>query len=141
MIKNETAYKKALNALKEDQKVIQARKLQFSEQNLNEDQIEQLLQPLISFNEQLKSEVEYYERIKRGNFNSVLNLTDMGKLLIAYRIYLNMSQAELANKLGVSEAQVSRDERHEYYGATTEKIEKVKEAMGMRTKTSIELPV
>lgn len=25
-----------------------------------------------------------------------------------------MSQAELANKLGVSEAQVSKDERHEY---------------------------
>lgn len=140
MIKNETAYKKALDALKEDQKVIQVRKKQFLEQKLTEDQIEYLLQPLISFNEQLKAEVEYYEKIKRGNFNDVLKLTDVGKLLIAYRIYLNMSQAELANKLGVSEAQVSRDERHEYYGATTEKIEKVKEAMGMHTVTTIELP-
>ena len=139
MIKNETAYKKALKALKADQEVIQVRKQQFLEKDLNEDQINYLQQPLISFNEQLKAEVEYYEKIKSGNFNSVPKLTDVGKLLIAYRIYLDMSQAELANKLGVSEAQVSRDERHEYYGASTEKIEKVKSAMGMRTKISIEL--
>ncbi len=50
-----------------------------------------------------------------------------------------MTQSELANKLGVSEPQVSRDERHEYYGATTEKIETVMEAMGMKTTIIIEI--
>lgn len=50
-----------------------------------------------------------------------------------------MTQAELAKKLGVSEAQVSRDERHEYYGATTEKIEKVMKAMDMRATINIEI--
>ena len=140
MIKNETAYNKTLVALEEDKKVIQVRKQQYLERGIPEDQIEYLLQPLISFNEQLKAEVESYERIKRGNFDDVFKLTDVGKLLIAYRIFINMSQAELAKRLEVSEAQVSRDERHEYYGATTEKIEKVKEAMGMRTVTTIKLP-
>ncbi|MFD0958084.1 helix-turn-helix domain-containing protein [Paenibacillus chungangensis] len=43
-----------------------------------------------------------------------------------------MTQSELARKLEVSEAQVSRDERNEYYGATAEKIEAVMSAMGMR---------
>lgn len=50
-----------------------------------------------------------------------------------------MTQAELANKLGVSESQVSRDERHEYYGATTEKIETVMESMGMKAIINIEI--
>ncbi len=97
------------------------------------------IQPLISFHEQLKAEVEYYEKIKRGSFNPIYKFTDIGKTLIAYRIYLGMTQAELANKLGVSESQVSRDERHEYYGATTEKIETVMEAMGMKATINIEL--
>ena len=58
--------------------------------------------------------------------------------MIVYRIYWGMAQAELAKKLGVTESQVSRDERHEYYGATTEKIETVMDAMGMKATINIE---
>lgn len=87
----------------------------------------------------LKAEVEYYERIKRGTFNPIYKFTDIGKTLIAYRIYLNMPQFELAKRLQVSEAQVSRDERNEYYGATTEKIENVMKALGMRATINIEI--
>ncbi|HEY0827269.1 MAG TPA: hypothetical protein VGE40_04180 [Bacilli bacterium] len=42
-----------------------------------------------------------------------------------------MTQSQLAEQLGVAEAQVSRDERHEYYGATTDKVEKVMKAINM----------
>jgi len=66
--------------------------------------------------------IKAVEKIKRGSFNQIYKFTDIKKALIAYRIYLEMTQAKLANKLGVSESQLSRDERHEYYGATTEKI-------------------
>jgi transcriptional regulator with XRE-family HTH domain len=51
-----------------------------------------------------------------------------------------MSQQELADKLGVSESQISRDEKNEYNGATKERIEQVMNAMGMRTVTHIEFP-
>ena len=111
----------------------------FEEMGLNSEQIKLAIQPLFSFHEQLKAEVEYYEKIKRGSFNPIYKFTDIGKTLIAYRIYLGMTQAELANKLGVSESQVSRDERHEYYGATTEKIETIMEAMGMKAIINIEI--
>lgn len=60
-------------------------------------------------------------------------------MLTAYRIYLSMPQTELAKRLSVSEAQVSRDERNEYYGATTEKIEHVMKALGMKATINIEL--
>lgn len=139
MIKNESAYQKAVEKLKQDQEFISSEKRRFEEMGLNSDQTKMAIQPLISFHEQLKAEVGYYEKIKRGSFNPIYKFTDIGKTLIAYRIYLGMTQAELANKLGVSESQVSRDERHEYYGATTEKIETVMEAMGMKAIINIEI--
>ncbi|WP_168118571.1 SEC-C metal-binding domain-containing protein [Paenibacillus sp. HB172176] len=58
-----------------------------------------------------------------------IKLIDIGKALVAYRIYTGISQQELAARLNVSEAQVSRDERHEYYGATKERIQEVMQAM------------
>lgn len=139
MIKNETAYQKAVEKLKQDQEYIKSEKNRFEKMELNAEQVDMAIQPLISFHEQLKAEVEYYERIKRGTFNPVYKFTDIGKTLIAYRIYLNLPQVELAKKLQVSEAQVSRDERNEYYGATTEKIENVMRAMGMKATIKIEI--
>ena len=139
MIKNEPAYQKAVEKLKQDQEFIASEKKRFEDMGLNSEQIKLAIQPLFSFHEQLKAEIEYYEKIKRGSFNPIYKFTDSGKTLIAYRIYLGMTQAELANKLGVSESQVSRDERHEYYGATTEKIETVMESMGMKATINIEI--
>lgn len=139
MIKNETAYQKAVEKLKQDQEYINSEKKRFEKMKLNAEQVDMAIQPLISFHEQLKAEVEYYERIKRGTFNPIYKFTDIGKTLIAYRIYLNLPQVELAKRLRVSEAQVSRDERNEYYGATTEKIENVMKAMGIKATINIEI--
>lgn len=139
MIKNETAYQKALEKLKQDKIFITKEKIRFVEMGLNDEQVNMAIEPLISFHEQLKEEVEYYERIKRGLFNPIHKFTDIGKSLIAFRIYMNMTQSELAKKLEVSEAQISRDERNEYYGATTEKIEAVMSAMGMKATINIEI--
>lgn len=139
MIKNETAYQKAQEKLKQDKDFIAKEKMRFKEMGLNNEQIDMAIEPLLSFHEQLKEEVEYYERIKRGSFNPIHKFTDIGKSLIAFRIYINMTQSELARKLEVSEAQVSRDERNEYYGATAEKIEAVMNAMGMKATINIEI--
>lgn len=58
--------------------------------------------------------------------------------MIAYRIYLGLSQQEHADRLGVSASQGSRGERNEYYGATLERIQEVMEAMSMVVKTEIQ---
>lgn len=138
MIKTDSAYKKAVEKLKEDKKLIEAQKNKLIDLNLTEEQIDQALQPMITFHIQLKEEVEYYEAIKRGIFLPIIDLSGIGRTLIAYRIYRNMSQEKLAQKLGVSPAQISRDERNEYYGATIEKIQKVMTVLEMHTKTKIE---
>lgn len=139
MIKNESAYQKATEKLKQDNVFIANEEKRFKEMGLNEEQIDLAIQPLISFHEQLSDEIKYYEKVKRGSFNPIHKFTEIGKTLIAYRIYIGMSQQKLAKELGVSESQVSRDERHEYYGATTEKVENVMKAMGMKATISIEV--
>jgi DNA-directed RNA polymerase specialized sigma subunit len=139
VIKNESAYQKAVEKLAEDLEYIEQEKARLKSLGLDGEQIEAAIQPLVCFHQQLKEEVAYYEAIKRGVFNPIHRLTDIGKSLIAYRIYINMTQAELADKLEVSEAQVSRDERHEYYGASIDKIEKVMAAMGMVTTINIDI--
>ncbi|WP_037289493.1 helix-turn-helix domain-containing protein [Saccharibacillus sacchari] len=139
MIKTEAAYRKAISKLKEDLAFIQQEKDRFQALGLNDEQIERAIEPQIAFHEQMKEEVAYYERIKRGEFAPIWNLSEIGRTLIAYRIYIGLSQQELAARLNISETQVSRDERNEYYGATTERIQAVMQAMGMRVVSKVEL--
>ncbi|WP_121614400.1 helix-turn-helix domain-containing protein [Mesobacillus foraminis] len=138
MIKTESAYREAIEKLKQDQEFIKRQKEMFEDMGLTPENIELALQPYISFHEQLKEEVDYYERIKRGEFEPIFNLKTIGKTLIAYRIYKGMSQQQLAEKLGVSASQVSRDEKNEYYGATIERIQEVIDALGMVSITKVD---
>ncbi|WP_404407921.1 helix-turn-helix domain-containing protein [Jeotgalibacillus malaysiensis] len=138
MIKTESAYKKALEKLQEDKDFIQKQRKVLADMDLTKEQVEKALQPAITFHEQLKEEVIYYERIKRGEFEPIINFHNLGKSLIAYRIYLGLSQQELAERLDVSASQISRDERNEYYGATLERLQQVMEAMQMIAKTEIQ---
>lgn len=138
MIKTETAYKKTLKKLQEDQCFIEKQKKSLEKKGLTAEQVTKALQPTISFHEQLIEEVTYYERIIRGEFDTIINLHDIGKVLIAYRIYLGKSQQELADRLETSSAQISRDERNEYHGATIERLQQVMEAMSMISETHIQ---
>jgi DNA-directed RNA polymerase specialized sigma subunit len=138
MIKTESAYREAIEKLKQDKEFIVIEKKRFKDLGLEEDHVELAIQPYISFHEQLKEEVEYYERIKRGEFEPVFNLLTIGKTLIAFRIYRGITQQELAEILKVSPSQVSRDERNEYYGATIERIQSVMNAMNMNSVTKVD---
>lgn len=139
MIKTDIDYQKSVEKLKEDLHFIDEQKKKLSEMGLSGEQINRAIEPSISFHEQLKEEVEYYEHIKRGDFEPIFNLENLGKTLIACRIYLGISQKELADRLGVSSAQISRDERNEYFGVTIEKIQRVMEALKITSKTEIEI--
>ncbi len=48
-----------------------------------------------------------------------------------------LSQKELADRLGVSEAQVSRDERNEYHSVTMERAQRILDAMGETLTTRV----
>lgn len=142
MIRTEKEYQEMIQRLDKDRDFIRIQREHFQKMGLTEDQINLALEPAMSFHEQLKEEVEYYERIKRGDFGAIVNLFGLEKLLIGLRISLGISQSELARRLGVSEAQVSKDERNEYHGISVEKAQRILEALNVTVTTKVEqLPV
>jgi DNA-binding XRE family transcriptional regulator len=141
MIRTETEYKKALEHLARDADVLKAQKQHLLTMGLDGDELRRAMEPMESFVDQLKEEIEIYERMRRGDLGSLHNLTSIGRWLIGIRIAKGMTQRQLAGILEVSEAQVSRDEKNEYYGITVERAQRILEAFGVRFTATIEEPV
>jgi transcriptional regulator with XRE-family HTH domain len=58
---------------------------------------------------------------------------------VALRIARGISQREFAERLGVHESQVSRDERNDYHGITVDRANRVLDALKVQMKSSFEL--
>lgn len=138
MIKTEKEYLEAKSRLISEFKELDAHAIKMKKSGLNPEQIKLALDPLTSFSLQLKEEVEEYEKLKRGQFDILENFNGIGRMLVSLRIFKGMKQKDLAEKLKVNEAQVSRDERNEYHGASIEKIQSVLDALGVTLKSAIE---
>jgi len=139
MIRNETEYKEAVARLAEERNRLGEHRARLKESGLADEEIKRVIDPMESFHLQLKEEVESYERLKRGEFDELVNFRGFGHLLIALRIAQGTSQRDLAKRLGVHESQVSRDERNEYFGITLERAVKVLDALNVRLRTKVEL--
>lgn len=141
MIRTDAEYKRALERLENDLETIRKQKEKLVEMELDEEEIHRAMEPLLSFHEQLKEEVEAYEKLKRGDFGTLYSLTGIGKWLIGLRIAKGWTQSGLAGRLGVSQAQVSRDENNEYHGISVEKAQKILEVFNTRIRMEIEDPI
>ncbi|MBP7864218.1 helix-turn-helix transcriptional regulator [bacterium] len=137
MIKTESEYQECLKRLKQDDEHIEEQRKALKKAGLKSEEIKRALEPSLSFNEQLKEEVEWYERVKRRDFDILQNLSGLGRLLIALRISNDMSQSDLAKRLKVDVSSVSRDERNEYHGITVERAQKILNAMGEKLSSTV----
>ncbi len=137
MIRNENEYREAVTRLDEEQKRIEAQKAQLEKMGLSPADVKRAIDPIQSFHLQLQEEVESYQRLKRGEFDEIWNLHDLGQLLISARIARGLTQRQLAEKLGVNESQVSRDERNEYHGITLERAARILELLGVELRTTV----
>jgi ribosome-binding protein aMBF1 (putative translation factor) len=138
MIRSETEYREAVKRIGEEEKRLADQRAKLDEMGLSQDEIKRSMDPLSSFHEQLIEEVESYERLKRGEFEEIRNFSGLGRLIIALRIAQGISQRELAERLGVHETQVSRDERNEYHGITVERANRLLEVLGVEVRTVVE---
>lgn len=138
MIRNEAEYKEAVQRVAEEAARIKAERAKLQEMDLSKEEIKRALDPVRSFHEQLKEEVESYERLMRGEFDELRNFEGVGRLLIALRIAKGVSQRELAERLGVHESQVSRDERNEYHGVTVERANRILDTLGVELRSFVE---
>ena len=138
MIKTEKDYLEAKVRLEKEYKTLEGHEKKMKTAGLNREQIKLAMDPLVTFTLQLREEVEEYEKLKRGQFDPLVNLNGLGRTLIALRIFKGLSQKELAEKLKVTEPQVSRDERNEYHGASIEKIQRVLDALDVKIQSRVE---
>jgi ribosome-binding protein aMBF1 (putative translation factor) len=81
---------------------------------------------------QCKEEIELYEKLRKGELPPMQHFSTKGKYFVAARIAKGMTQRELAEKLGVKESAISRDERNEYHGMSVEKMERLADALNIK---------
>jgi len=137
MIRTEMEYQKTTEQFKQSEEFLLKEREALAFKGRTPAEIKRLTDPAATFQQQLREEIECYERLRQGNFEELQNFHGVGRLLIALRIYQGISQRELADKLGVHESQVSRDERNEYQGITVERANRILEALGAELRTSI----
>jgi DNA-directed RNA polymerase specialized sigma subunit len=138
MVRTETEYQNSLKKLAESEELFRQQGAALKGEGLRAAQIKRALDPTRVFLDQVKDEVESYQRLKQGKFDELENLHGIGQMLIGIRIALGLSQRELAEKLGVHESQVSRDERNEYFGITVDRASRIFEVLGVVVTTRVE---
>ena len=141
MIRTEAEYQEAFRRVADEKARIAAHRAHLEAMELSPEEIKRALDPLQSFHLQLAEEVESYERLRRGEVEAIVNLQGLGRVLIGLRIALGLTQRELAERLGIHESQVSRDERNEYHGVSIERASRILEAMGVRLTSRLEEPL
>ena len=138
MIRNEAEYKEAVGRVAEERLRLERQQKSLEAMELSAEQVKLATDPIRSFHLQLVEEVGAYERLKRGEFDELCNLDGLGQLLISLRIAQGLSQRQLAQRLGINESQVSRDERNEYRGVTLERAIRILDALGVELRTRVE---
>ena len=138
MIRNEAEYQAAAAKLDAEAQRLDEHRSRLNAAGFAEEEVKRLMDPLMSFHLQLGEEVESYERLRRGEFTELHNFRGFGQLLVALRIAKGISQRDLANRLGVHESLVSRDERNEYHAITIERAVRILDALGAHLRTTVE---
>ncbi len=141
MIRSDAEYQDAIKRLQQDRAVIQAQREAFKAMDFSDEEVERGIEPAISFHEQLREEVEVYDRMRRGDIAPIESLADIGRVLIGLRIARGITQRQLADSLEVSESQVSRDERNEYHGITVDRAQRIIMALHGRVRVEAEAPI
>lgn len=99
------------------------------------------MSPLLAMRDQLQGELDWFEQARRGEIRPVPSLSNIGVSLIALRIARGLTQRQLAERLGINEAQVSKDERNEYHGISVERAQRVLDALDGEVTVSVQLQV
>jgi DNA-binding XRE family transcriptional regulator len=141
MIRSEREYQEAVQRLTDERSRLASYQAELEKSGLAPDAVKRAMDPMRSFHLQLAEEVEYYERLKRGDPGALHNLHGLGRFLVGIRIAAGLNQRQLAEKLGVDESQVSRDERNEYHGISIERAVRILDALGVRLVSEVEEPI
>jgi HTH-type transcriptional regulator / antitoxin HipB len=132
MIKNDKQYsvtKKQLHMLE-----IAIKQLKAIEKEIPDDVFDIRLRALESQREELVEDLSVYTSLKDGNLCCIqlTSLEDIYIALIQARIAGNLTQKELADKLGLKEQQIQRYEATNYTTASLPRIKAIADCLGIK---------
>ncbi|MBH8587133.1 helix-turn-helix domain-containing protein [Thermoactinomyces sp. CICC 10520] len=140
-IKSEEQYRKQKAAVEEMEKKREQTRRELEAEGADEKAIQVALFMMSAMYDQMKFEVEEYERVKRGEFDhETVPMHELGSHLVKLRIWKGITQSELAKRLGISQPQISKDERNEYQGISIAKANRILRALGIEKLTIIPGP-
>ena len=73
MIRSEHEYREAVNRIDDEAGRLKQQEEKLVEMGLGSDEVKRAMDPMMSFHQQLKDEVETYERLRRGEFDELRN--------------------------------------------------------------------
>lgn len=138
MLRSREEFERTQELLERARQTIASQRAHYQEQGYTPEQLERATSVIKTWEAQFAFEVEEYERNVRGDF-SAASFSSLGRQLIALRLARGMSQRELARRLGVSEAQVSRDETNQYRNTSPEKTQRILDALGGQVEIHVSL--
>lgn len=136
MMKTDKEYELAKKQLSKLTELYETQLKDLKSKGLSEKDAKSSLSSSWTYAMQCKEEVELYEKLKKGDLPPMEHFSSMGKYFVAARIARGMTQRELAEKLGVNESAVSRDERNEYHGMSVQKMDKLLHALNLKLRVT-----
>lgn len=140
MIKNERQYKIAKNEIKNFQETIDNFTI---DENIPPLLIQAQKSALEYQLDDLKEQVLEYEKLKEGYYEvlEVNSFEDLPVAIIRSRIAQNLTQKDLADRLGLKEQQIQKYENTMYSSASFSKLQTIINALDLKIKEDIFLPV
>lgn len=130
MIKNEQQYKLARAKCREGAEQLQKQVEGMKVRGYSEDEIQSLTGCTARMLEQGRQAIDLYTRLK-GQDASALRGLPLNRQLIGLRIYLGISQSELASALGLTRSELVREEKNEYPNLTLERFGQILHALSV----------
>jgi DNA-binding XRE family transcriptional regulator len=140
MIHTEAQYQRTRDIVLKTRKKLREQRKEMTARGLTPAQIKRAMDPTRSFVNDMAWELRWYERVRRGDIEIDDNLELLGRTLIGLRLASGMTQAQLAEKLGITQAQVSQDENNEYHGISVDRARKILAVFGARLESKLILP-
>jgi DNA-binding Xre family transcriptional regulator len=84
----------------------------------------------------LRDQIDEYEKLKSGRVKSIVghSIVEIALSLVKARIARNLTQKQLADRLGLPEQQIQRYESTQYKGVAVERLQEVADALQVRVK-------
>lgn len=130
MIKTQREYERAQRTLAQWRASGEKLRASIEATGLSPEHVETCMAPHLTMQDQMQGELDWYDNARKGAIRPLPTLARIGLSLIALRLANGLTQRQLAERLGVNEAQVSKDEKNEYHGISVDRAQRIIDAMG-----------